>query len=253
MKLTEAQLNDTISEYMTDNSWLNLTQEEISRTKKIYHLLENENNMIQKTLDETKSAVTGIINDIINSRSNPQVTDTVMYNRFSDNKHMNYFDIFLQEGERGNITEALQGYNIPTEVLKPIRKMTDYTSTPEFINGQYVQIIQETEKDDDGYVYVSYFAILVDGEPIYQFRANKNIMSENMRKNFLETAQNMFDEGFEEFNIGETIKSRKVTTPDYSYVEETFANKEGDVKTRRRYAKGTIIDGVKVGGRFIKK
>lgn len=250
MKLTENQLNNTIAEYISDNEWLNLTNSEVERIKKIYHSLENEKNLISKNLDETMSVVTGIANDVIMARQNSKISDNVMYDRFADNKHMNYFDIFLEDGARGDITETLKSYKIPTDILKPIRKMTDYSSMPEHVNGQLVQIVQETDKDDDGYVYVSNFKIIVDGEPIYQFSADKNFIYQKIKTNFKESAQSIYDESGE-FDIGETIKTRKVNTPDYSYTEEAYANKDGEIKIRKRYSKGTIINGKNVGGRFM--
>lgn len=244
---TESELNSIINEFIFDNAGIvNLDENQIKAIKKTYYDIANENNIISKTKEEQKSVVTGIAIDVARGAG-----ENERFNRWADNKHMSYFDNFLEDGARGDIQEQLNKYNIPTDILKPIRKNTDYSNT-QFVNGKEVTIQQFTDVDDDGYRYVSQFDIFVDGVRVYHFSAEQNTFSERVRENFIEMAQNIYYENGD-FSVGETITSRKVNTPNYGYVEETYSKNNGEVTTRKRYAKGTVINGVKVGGRFMNK
>lgn len=244
--LTEMELDAAIQQLIDDNPMaISLNAKQVKEIKDMYYRLSNENRTKAKNRDEQLSMVSAIgiaVNDHTDANA--------IYNRFADNKHMSYFDEFLADGERGNIQEALTRNKLPTDILKGIRKNTDYTGDFN-INGNLVVVNQVTDVDDDGYRYVSEFTITVNGEEIYNFKASTNVMSEKVKENFLEKAMSVFNNNDGDFYTQETIISRKVNTPDYSYSEEAFIKQNGDIGTRRRYAKGTVIDGIKVGGRFI--
>lgn len=248
MNLTDLEIHNEIMQVIKDNpESISLTNEQIKEIKEIYNRLSSERNIIEKTKTDKLSVVSGITIAV-----NEHTSENAIWNRFADNKHLSYFDAFLGEGERGKIQKAFSQNNLPTELLKGIRKNTDYSNTT-IVNGQSVTIEQITDIDADGYRYVSEFNVYVDGDLIYDFKADRNFMTESVRKSFLERAEDILEMSEGSFFDGETITKRKVNTPNYSYVEEAYQTSKGDISTRKRYAAGTVIDGVKVGGRFIRK
>lgn len=246
--LSEFEIMQEIQEVMSNNPQaISLNDKQIQKIKDIYYSLTGEKSTQKKTKQDQLDMISAITIEV-----NAHQRDDVIYNRFADNRHMNYFDEFLGDGERAKIQKALQEYQLPTELLRPIRKNVDYDNTTMY-NGKKVTVHQKTDIDDDGYRYVSEFEIYVDDELIYSFGNTQNPITTKNAERFLDKAQEAFDDAGGEIGTGETVIKRNIKTPTYTYTEEAYGKSNGEIGIRRRYAKGTIINGINVSGRFMKK
>ena len=157
MIINEQQMDKHLRQWWQDNKDLiDFNELKLFKTKEMFSQLMTEKNNLSKTMDEQLSMLTDIAYGFaINEKEN------ATFNRYADNKHLNYFDIFLEDGQRGMITEALNRAGISTDVLKGIKKNVPYDAT---IDG--VRVVQETEPPSNT---ISYFAIYKDGEKIYEW------------------------------------------------------------------------------------
>lgn len=162
MELTEIQIDKHLRQWWKDNEDLiDFNELKLFKTKEMFGRLMSEKNNLTKTVDEKLSMLTDIAYGYaIGDKEN------ATFNRYADNKHLNYFDIFLEDGQRSVIQEALNRAGVSTEVLKGIKKNVPYDAT---VNG--VRVVQETEPPSNT---ISYFAIYVDGEKIYEWNRSSS-------------------------------------------------------------------------------
>lgn len=162
MMIKDSQIYEYLNKWWESNKDLiSFNNEKVVKTADMFKKLMSEKNNSTKTVDEQLSMLTDIAYGFaINENEN------ATFNRYADNKHLNYFDIFLEEGERSRITEALNKANISTDILKGIKKNIPYDASSTTEDGRLVRVVQETEPPSNT---ISYFAIYVDGVMVYSW------------------------------------------------------------------------------------
>ena len=131
-----------LKQIQDDNPELVFTQEQFNKTINTYYRVANEQVNRNKTPEEQESMLSYIYISFQNNEQQERI-----YNHFSDNKHMDYFDTFLEEGLSEKILEVLDKYKLPSSVLKGIRKNQPYYGNSPENPDVYVE--QITNKDID--------------------------------------------------------------------------------------------------------
>lgn len=169
MILNANQINDIINnEISRGNSTIELT---ISDEKRIHDLfntsMKNDLNK-NKTLEEQGALVTAIFTAVIRKEK-----DYVILQQHSENRHLDYFDNFLADGETQRVVDAFKENNIPPDVLRGVRKTED-------LNNQRVKgfkdliLNQKVERTEDGSYIVVEFTIDYKGKRIYSFNRGED-------------------------------------------------------------------------------
>lgn len=109
-----------------------------------------------------------------------------MFNRYSENRHMDYYDNFLAPGEADKIQKALLNAGYTSNVLRGIKKL-DKTDIK--ISGTNLRVVQEIGHDDNGSEFVEAFYIYDGDKLIYSFEASKSSIA---------IADDDYDEWFED-------------------------------------------------------
>lgn len=161
-KLSNAEINRILAEFAENNPDKELTENQIQTTIDLFNRLMNENVNKNKNLAEQESFVTDIA---IGLTIKPKgETPEFIFRQHSDIRHLNYFDIFLTEGETDKILKALEKHSIPTEVLRGLKRNEDFNVT---IGN--VRIFQKVAYDENGSISIEKFEIYKDGELIYEW------------------------------------------------------------------------------------
>ena len=243
-KLSNAEVNRILTEFVENNPDRELTENQIQTIIDLFNRLMNENINKNKNLAEQESLITDIA---IGLTIKPEgETPEFIFRQHSDNKHLNYFDMFLANGETDKILKALAEHNIPTDVLRGLKRNQDFDAK---IGN--VRIFQKVAYDENGSISIEKFEIYKDGELIYEWIPYDEDEME-------------YDTEFEPEQVeipveqpkrkdGKPRKSTYVSTimtSDDVVIEESY-----DRLGRRRlqYAAGTVINGIKVGGRLVKQ
>lgn len=121
-------------------------------------ILEESNR--NKTLKQQDSLVTFISEGIANGE-----TYEFAVREKSDNKHMNYFDVFLRQGESDKVEEALIKHNLPTNALRGLKPNSPANQT---VDG--VKIVQVVSEDELGSITIESLTIEYNGEVIYSYK-----------------------------------------------------------------------------------
>lgn len=114
-----------------------------------------------------------ILYDIYHGIASGRETYADIWDYYSTNKHMDYYDSFLYEGATKEIKEVLLHAGVNSEILKRIRKMQPDAYRIDQ-NGHSCNVIQEIEHPPGGSPYISLFQIYVDGKLIFTFKSNSN-------------------------------------------------------------------------------
>lgn len=195
---------------------------------------------------------TSVFQDILDGIASGE-TDSTIFTQLSDNKHMAFFNNFGEDGLADKLIDALKAHGISTDVLKSVTRGSKFTDVDDVTNdGVRVQIIWG--EDEDGYYYMDSISITKENdngeeETVFEWES-EGIIDEDTGE--FEPLKKWTYVDKDEFDTGNTIAYQEVTTPKYTYREEKFKTSTGKDTTRKRYAAGTVINGVKVGGRFIK-
>lgn len=158
-KLSNLRVNQILTEFADNNPQIELTESQIQDTVDLFDILMNEKVNQSKNLWEQEALVT----DIAIGYSIGEPTDLI-FRQHADNKHLNYFDVFLEQGEADKIQKALLKHNISTDVLKGIKKNVDFDVTV----GN-VRIVQTMSDGEDTSPTIESFEIYKDGELIYKW------------------------------------------------------------------------------------
>lgn len=156
-KLTEQFVEEQLAEWAQEDYPLTVYQEQ--QAKEMFYKLMNEKQNSSKTLLVQEA----LLAEIARKLSYGETPDGV-FRQHSDNRHMNYFDVFLEDGQSTKILEALEINGIPTDVLKGIKK-----GVPFHVIKDGVEVEQRLDDGDDGTPHVDYFEIKVDGKTIYKW------------------------------------------------------------------------------------
>ena len=138
-------------------------------------LYKIEDNYIKLMSEEKRSGYSeleqrAIITKLADQYTYSDATPDKVMSSFSDVKHFEYFDAFLQQGESDKIISSLVENGIPLDVLLGIRKGQSYESGEDLEKKYGVKITQEVERDNDtGSLIISKFEITKDGEKIYSW------------------------------------------------------------------------------------
>ena len=213
----------------------------------VYERLLNEPNI--KAYN--KSQHISVIHDIFYGLNRGETKEEIFRAQGSTTKHLNYFDNFLGYGESDKVTEILSLYNLPTDILKGVKpyKPQSFKSP---INKD-VEIDQLWTDGNDGSSPVPvYFDIYYQGKLIYHW--DRNPINDYSVKEY--TFDDYIDMAYNNaiasnnYRAQQTLFKEEVKTATETYTVEGYKTKKGEARMRRRYAKGTIINGVNVGGRF---
>lgn len=237
IKLSTLKVNQILTKFAEERPQIELTENQIEDTQILYDRLMNEKVNQTKNAWEQESLITDIATGLAIGEDSE-----LIFREHSDNKHLNYFDVFLAKGESETILKVLNENGIPTDVLKRIRK-----NVPDNYTVDGVRIIQKISDDPNVSPHITEFKIYKDGKLIYEWKPDKPREEE--------------DEDFEpEFNYEPEIEEvvSKVTPPTKSgklrkgiYIS-TIVSSEGYTITKEMTSKGQIVYRDSKG-RFTKK
>lgn len=238
-KLSNLKVNQILTEFADNNPQIELTESQIQDTVDLFDKLMNEKVNQSKNLWEQEALVT----DIAIGYSIGEPTDLI-FRQHADNKHLNYFDVFLEQGEADKIQKALLKHNIPTDVLKGIKKNVDFDTT---IGN--VRVVQTMSDGEDTSPTIESFEIYKDGELIYKWSPDE----------FWEEGYNDIDFEPDEYYSPEyEIETPKAPPPTKSgkprkgiYIG-TVISSDGDNVTIEKLTNGRTIYRAS-NGRFTKK
>lgn len=238
MVLTNEQVKNIINQYKND---YNINDMQALKVEQIFFKVIKENRNKNKDIDLQESLVTAIMHEIATNETQERIE-----RRYGDNSHMYYFDQVLEEGQSAKIEAALLKYNIPTSVLKSVRR-----DTPLDANIDGIRVIQEIEKPNpDDTPTVSRFEIYKDGELIYKWtREEGNFFTDEQLEDYEQEAeeQSKREERIEMFKEMQATKSgkqrknvvfKKEVTPKDTYTYENAVLKNKHIVTIKRDSKG---------------
>lgn len=242
------KLKELSDRFNRKKSFKAIDDEGFTRATKIYDktILES------RWADADEKIHESIFGDILDGVASGEDSDRI-FTQLSDNKHMVFFDNFGTDGLSGEIKKALEEHGINTGVLRGVTKGNKFNDGDDITNnGIRVQI--DWGEDERGYYYINYMLITRENdkgeiEVIFEWSSEGKI---NEDTGELTPLKRWTYVDRDEFEQGNTIAYKEVNTPNYSYREEKYKTKKNKDATRKRYAAGTVINGKKVGGRFIK-
>ena len=158
-KLSNLKVNQILTQFVEENPQIELTESKIQDTIDLFDRLMNEKVNQSKNLWEQEALVT----DIAIGYSIGEPTDLI-FRQHADNKHLNYFDVFLEQGEADRIQKALLKHNVPTDVLKGIKKNIDFD-----VKIGNIRVVQTMSDGEDTSPTIESFEIYKDGELIYKW------------------------------------------------------------------------------------
>ena len=257
-KLSNMQINEILTEFANNNPQIELTENQIQTTVDLFNRLMNEKVNKNKNLWEQEALVTDIA---IGLTLKPKgETPDFIFRQHSDNKHLDFFDTFLAYGETKKIEEMLKEYNLPSDILKGLKPNQEIDFVKKYdknvieIKGN-ITFSPDGEKEQNDYL-----EIYLNGENIYSWHRNpinENVVNNNINSEPYEHNNQEFEDKAPKEQPkrkdGKPRKSTyigKIVTSNNIIIEESY-----DRLGRRRlqYAAGTVINGVKVGGRTVKQ
>lgn len=140
--LNDNEFNQVIDQLIADNPEFDLPQEMIDKTREIYNLVKNEKINLARPKREHHNLVTAIFGQVFVGVKPETITAL-----HSDNKHMNYFDVFLEQGEAKKVMKALKKEGLSTESLRGIKRNLPENSKKIGEDVYVNQVISRTEED----------------------------------------------------------------------------------------------------------
>lgn len=210
-----------------------LTGKQVDQIKPLFERIMHE----ERNKNISAKTQISAIDDIIYGLSNKETVEKIFRDN-SDNKHMTYYDVWLSEGESEVILNILNEYGLGADVLRGVQ-LKDIPRSPHPLNPD-VEIYQKIKSYGETSLEVEEFIIYYKGQPIYKFNKEEG-------SNVIHNEEKVIQRN-ENFKNTRSRYTGKTVYGDYTV--NTFVNKNGKVSVR--YEKGTIIDGVNVGGRFVK-
>lgn len=236
-KLSNLKIEQILTQFADENPQIELTESQIADTKILYDRLMNEK--INQTKNEWEQEA--LITDIAIGLAMGESPDFI-FRQHSDSKHLNYFDVFLEDGETDRVLRALEKHGISTDVLKGIKKNVDFDVT----TGN-VRVVQTMSDEEDTSPTIDSFEIYKDGKLIYMWSPGEH----------WEEDDDIYEP--DPYYIAPTEEvASKVAPPTKSGKERkgiyiaTIISSEGDTVTKEMTSKGQIIYRAS-NGRFTKK
>lgn len=185
-----------------------------------------------------------MITDNIFGLTNGESIERLARNR-TDAKITGYFDNLIYEGATDDILKSMAQNNIPTTILRGLKANDNFEYT---ING--VTVLQEVDKSGDVSIALMGFAIIKDGEYVFQWgnftelNPNKYLNEQNEYEE-QEKSLSFFDKvgtKTEGFNKNEIVQRREVfTSNNIKATQEAYITSTGKIAVRTR-----------INGRFAK-
>lgn len=141
-----------------------LTLQQEIEVENLYFELMKEH----KNINKDKDTQISLIDEIMHKMYNKETPESI-FRQHGDNSHMSYYDVFLEAGESDKILEALHNNDIPTDVLRGVKKNIPFDSTI----GD-VRIVQEVERTDDSSPIISAFEIYKGDRLVYEWKRSKD-------------------------------------------------------------------------------
>lgn len=150
--LNDNEFNQVIDQLIADNTEFDLPQSMVDKTREIYNLVKNEKINLSRPKREHHNLVTAIFGQVFIG-TKPETIIAL----HSDNKHMNYFDVFLEQGEAKKVMQALKKEGISTEALRGIKR-----NLPENLKkiGDNVYVTQVISSNDSDSLSIEEFEII---------------------------------------------------------------------------------------------
>ena len=236
-KLSTLKVNQILTQFADENPQIELTESQIADTQILYDRLMNEK------VNQTKNAweQEALVTDIAIGLTMGESTDLI-FRQHADNKHLNYFDVFLGAGETDNVQQALQEHGISTDVIKGIKKNIDFDVT---IGN--VRVVQTMSDGEDTSPTIESFEIYSDGKLIYKWTPYKHLEEEDEEYDINAHYEYLKEqEALRPNSITKSGKQRKGI-----YIA-TVVSSEGDKVTVEKISNGRIVYRDS-NGRFAKK
>ena len=239
-KLSKLKVNQILTQFVDENPQIELTESQIQDTVDLFDRLMNEKVNQSKNLWEQEALVT----DIAIGYSIGEPTDLI-FRQHADNKHLNFFDNFLNYGETRKIEKMLKENNLPSSILKGLKPNQEIHLVQEY-KGDEIEIkgnitfSPDGEKEQNDYLEIS-----MNGQIIYSWR--RNAISENVIYDDIDFEP---DEYYEpEPKAPPPTKSGK---PRKGIYIGTVISSDGDIVTMEKLTNGRTIYRAS-NGRFTKK
>lgn len=245
IELTKSELYNEILRLNDENDNIKVSALDIVD---VYNKLKTESN-VQKY---NKTQLISLVDDIFYGLGKGETKEEIFRTQGAT-KHLNYFDNFLERGESDKVIKAINNVGGSTDILKGIKpyKPQDFYSP---LDNRF-KIEQEWSDGSDGTSpHAISFDIYFEGEKIYHWGEGDIKDFDYEPEYTLEDYAEIEYERIKEetsYKAKQTLSKETITKFDYSYVREAYKTSTDKIFIRKRYAKGTIINGVKVGGRFI--
>lgn len=246
-KISDLNVNQVINKFIDENPQFSLNSDKIKGMKELFDKLMNEKSNKTKNKWEQEALITDIA---IGFAYNEPVD--LIFREHSDNKHMSFFDNFLDNGESDKISKILSEYGLPTEVLRGVKPNIDIDIKRNFekdtieIKGKINPSPDSESEQDD------FFEIYLNGHRIYEWY--RNGFEEVEEKNEIEV-EDIYESTYDNNEITEEriaklyTKSGKLRKGIYM---ATIEKSNGEIITKELTSKGQIIYRDSKG-RFTKK
>lgn len=217
----------------------------IDDVEEVYNILKSETRYKNKS----KSAMQDLVTDIALGLAGGESKEEIISNKGSQ-KHLNYFDNFYEQGMTKEVIDAIKSAGGTLDVLKGIKPYKSDTITSPVDNRFRFSYEWEVGTAGESFIPIS-FDIYFEGKNIYHW-GNSRRMRDN-EPTFYDRVEMAYIIRVQEksYKPQQTLYKETIETQDGSYYLEGYKTSKGNNFTRKRYAKGTIIDGVAVGGRWI--
>lgn len=236
--LDEVTFNKIIDNFVENNKEsIAVTEQERIDGYRVYKRLMNETSNKDKSYIQQVAMVEDMY-VALNSdvRGYRKETWEHIFNDYSDNKHLNYFDTFLDNGERDKIIRALEKHKLPTAILKGIRKNQPFENTTDGVTVEQIMGTTDTGTPQvDGFL----ISIREKGEKvvIYEFKRERDfiyiVKTDEQTEMFI---QDMYDRTDELKENQRTRFRQKVETQNgITYEDYSVTQKENVVKTIHGY------------------
>lgn len=211
----------------------------------VYEQLQNETN-VQKY---NKSQLGSLLDDIYYGLGIGE-TKQELFIHHGSSKHLNFYDNFLGKGETDKVLQALNDNGLSSDLLKGIKpyKDQDFKSP---IDNNFRVFSKWATNPITGSFEPEIFEIYYKGKIIYKWE-NKD--KKNIQYKREQLAEQIYKELMQKnaYRPQQTLVKETIETTKGSYTVNTYKTKTGKIATRKQYAAGTVINGVKVGGRYFK-
>lgn len=233
-------------------SKVKLSKNDVDTIVDMYNRVINDDVHKTKGVQEQESMVTYMANSI---RGNEDLMK--LENHFSDNKHMSFFQDFMDEEDYIRMRDVFNKINMPTSILRGYRagKENDIPTSYTDENGitHLVRVHGYTNFSPDGTEDNNDFLdIYVDGVKVYSMNDNRidgtNLFDNDIEDEFEQIEQ---EKQYKEIRARNTTKSNKPTKS--TFIQSYVRNSNGDFVTidKRLNSVGKVQFQDRKTGRFV--